>query len=123
MLKVSVPLSSSLIFAFSGTLALACGDWDSSDLAKTATVKKVQECELRGYDFETRDEKNEWRALQYAASFSHPDVVKAMLTSGVAPQSDDDGRWPPILLAVRHGRVESLKHLVNGGAERGHKKS
>ena len=105
--------------------------------ARTGSVDTVDALVVSGADPNAREETRGQTALMWAAGEGHSDVIRALLAAGAdlhavshAPAHADAAggtgtytrrvkridEFTPLLFAVRAGRIEAVKALLDGGA-------
>ncbi len=124
--------------------ALAAGETVLMTAARTGNVEAVQVLLSHGADPNTREEWRGQTALMWAAAEGHADVVKVLLKAGadmharpkapparvnpfadakVAPEaakprrSGNPSDFTPLLFAVREGHIDTVRALLDAGAD------
>ena len=84
--------------------------------ARTGRLPAVRLLLSRGADPNAQEETQRQTALMWAAAEGHSDVVALLIEYGAKPTKLDSG-YTPFLFAVREGRLETVRTLLDLGAD------
>ena len=97
--------------------ALPEGETALMTAARTGRVAAVRALLARGADVNKKEPLRGQTALMWAAAENNVDVVRALVEAGADVKVRSNGGFTPFLFAVRGGRMETARALLDLGAD------
>jgi ankyrin repeat protein len=96
--------------------ALPEGETTLMTAARTGSVTAIKVLVARGADVNAKERWRGQTALMWAAAENNAAAVKALVETGADPAVRSNGGFTPLLFAVRAGRMDSVRALIDAGA-------
>ncbi len=102
-----------------GKPVVDCGQWNSSEYFKEATLESVTTCLAAGADPQARTTGLESTPLHFAAWYNDdPAVIEVLLKAGADPMALDNNKDTPLHCAARFNRNPAVSEaLLKAGAD------
>lgn len=96
--------------------ALSAGETVLMTCARTGNVDAVKALLAHGADVNAKETRSGQTALMWAVAEKHPQVARALIEQGADVHARSKGGFTPLLLAARHGDLDSARILLDAGA-------
>src|SRR5437667_12816903 len=97
--------------------ALPEGETALMTAARSGSVDAVNRLVARGADLNRKEAWRGQNALMWAAAEGHAEVIRALVAHGADIRARSNGGFPPLLFAVREGKIPAAKALLEAGAD------
>jgi len=96
--------------------ALLAGETVLMTCARSGNVDAVNALLARGADVNAKETRGEQTALMWAVAERHPQAAQALIARGADVRARSKAGFTPLLLAARHGDLDSARLLLDAGA-------
>jgi ankyrin repeat protein len=97
--------------------ALPEGETALMTASRTGNADVIRVLLARGADPNATESLRGQTALMWAAAENHGTAIKALATAGAKIDARSSGGFTPLLFAVRAGRIDSVRALLESGAD------